>query len=218
MTSEYLLITCEARIARIDQSAGDIDLLSLGVCVCRPDVPRKPSRAGARPAASSCPWAQDDDANMFARGPPSSNGLRGGRLGTKSSAVAYTNDRISYKPVANAGVPWAAGDEGAWEKPNNAYGAGIVGMPREVDLIRDDGDYEPMQYAQPSPMVRKPAQGAPWALDTDEPMLSVSQSSYRGGGSRGGIPPSRADGRTAAVTAKANKVRMQGQSGLLSWD
>jgi hypothetical protein len=137
--------------------------------------------------------------------------------------------RTSYKPQGTSGTPWASDDPTAWEKPANAYGAGLAGgAPRgaptggyDDEYGQDDYGYDQPPTSMPLRQPMKPVQpgrgGAPWAVDDGEPMLSVSQAAYRGGESRGGgVPPSR--GNMPSLSAKEMKAKMQGAGNLLSWN
>ena len=153
---------------------------------CRHDAP-KPSRGGQ--ARGTCPWAQDSDTNQFARGPPSSRGKRGDGYGG-ASAVAPT--RTSFKPQGSSSAPWAADEAPVWDKPMNAYGAGLNAAPASgygygnnqyAEPLPDDDDYGYGAPPPSMPVARSPMQGrggggaAPWATDENEPIISVSRSS-----------------------------------------
>lgn len=199
------------------------------IFACRnADQVRKPSRSG-RPQGC-CPWAQDDDSNQFQRGPPSSRGARGvaANMGPNQGPP-----RTSYKPQGSAGTPWASDDPTAWDKPANAYGAGLAGggAPCVAPTGGYDDEYEQDDYCdhpppcmpvrQPMKAVQPVGRGAPWAVDDGEPMMSVSQAAYRGGGSRGGgAPPSSGSivPGGPALSAKEMKAKMQGAGNLLSWN
>jgi len=193
---------------------------------------RKPSRGGGR-THGGCPWAQDDDEDMFQRGPPSSRGTRGNR-NKSAHAAPVPVPRSPYKPGVS-GAPWAADQQQSWDKPANSYGAGVgadMGAPPNgadyggyygsgADPLPDEIDYG---YApQPTasmPVGRSPQRGggggAPWAQDNDEPMMTVSQAAFRGGNMRS-APPSRGH-NAPALSAKEMKAKMQGAGNLLSWN
>lgn len=190
------------------------------------DADRKSSRGGRRQGA--CPWAQDDDEDMFQRGPPSSRGPRANR--TNLNAAPAPLPRTPYKPETS-GAPWAADHQLQWDKPSNSYGAGL-GVPAappyesyggddmtRAEPLPDESDYGYTSQSIPSmPIGRSPMRGggaAPWALDSDEPMMSVSQAAFRSGG-RTSAPPSRGNGPT--LSAKEMKAKMQGAGNLLSWN
>ena len=84
---------------------------------------RKASRAGPRPGTSGggCPWAQDDDAGQFTRGPPS----RAKRGNQRAETAQATQAPRTFKPAAQSGVPWATEDQSSWGQPANAIGAGL---------------------------------------------------------------------------------------------
>ena len=92
-----------------------------GRMMCSQVEARKPSRNG--PTQGSCPWAQDSDADQFARGPPTSRGKRGGA--TSGPSVVIQAPRSGYKPQASGGTPWASDAPTEWAKPANGYGAGL---------------------------------------------------------------------------------------------
>jgi hypothetical protein len=168
---------------------------------------------------------------MFERGPPSRKGVRAtNRNHTTSAApVSVPIPRSPYKPEAS-GSPWAADHQLQWDKPANSYGAGL-GVPVSAPKsFRGDGttQAEPLsdgivngytsQLTRSMPVGRSPTQrgaGAPWALDADEPMMSVSQAAFRGSTGRTSAPDG---GSGPTLSAKDMKAKMQGAGNLLSWD
>lgn len=187
-----------------------------------PDMARKASRGGPRPGASGggCPWAQDDDAGQFTRGPPS----RPRRGNQRAETAQATQAPRPFKPVKQSGVPWATEDQSSWGQPANAIGAGLSSGHMPPQDMRYDcssataAENMPPQYAEPmhaAPPARKVAP-APWALDDGaaEPMMTVNQASFcavsRGGVRAGAGPP-------AELTAQAIKAKMQGAGNPISW-
>lgn len=194
-----------------------------------PDMARKASRAGPRPGTSGggCPWAQDDDAGQFTRGPPS----RAKRGNQRAETAQATQAPRAFKPAAQSDVPWATEDQSSWGQPANAIGAGL-GCGRSTRTPPHEMRYDcggataaenmPPQYAAPvmhaAAAARKAAAAAPvpWAVDDGaaEPIMSVQQASFRSasrGGARAGAGP------PAELTAQAIKAKMQGAGNPISW-
>uniref|UniRef100_A0A7S0EUV8 Uncharacterized protein n=1 Tax=Hanusia phi TaxID=3032 RepID=A0A7S0EUV8_9CRYP len=202
-------------------------------------------RPNSKSGAGGCPWAQDNDADEFKRGPPSNRGKRTGISG-HSPQYETAGKPLANKSAAGQGPPWAATDADSWAPPANAYGAGVQLPPKGAELhvpydhspyyaqpLPDEVDYPEIDYHQP---VSRPMDGnkfkgaAPWAQDEGEPMVSVSKSSFAAPKSVYAPPQmhnqasnyidhaeaQRATAETR-LAAKAIRARMQGSGNVLTW-
>mmetsp|Transcript_19954 Transcript_19954/g.66483 ORF Transcript_19954/g.66483 Transcript_19954/m.66483 type:complete len:221 (+) Transcript_19954:500-1162(+) len=201
-------------------------------------------RPQSKSGAGGCPWAQDDDADEFKRGPPSNRGKRTG-IPNQSPQYEAAGKPLSMKPSGGQGPPWAATDADSWAPPSNAYGAGVLMPPKGAELhvpydhapyyaqpLPDEVDYPEIDYHEPAPRpmdAYKYRGAAPWAQDEEEPMVSVSKSSFAAPKSvnqpsqihqsSNHIDNATAQRVTAEtrLAAKAIRARMQGAGNVLTW-
>jgi hypothetical protein len=156
-----------------------------------------------------CPWAQDDDIDVYQRGPPTSRGLN------KPINVLSSDSIPALRPIKapqHSGPPWAADDDLKIEPKNRTYAV--------------SGHENTIASPAPAALLRPRASGCPWATDDAEPMVSVAQMQYSM--PQASRPPTSysqasAPGTMALATRDARdsafaiRQKMKGAGNVLTW-